>query len=85
MSTDLHYLKYQILSMRIPGQTKIYLTVVPDRYNESPMDNKKSIIVIEFIISHDGKNWIARNDRLSAQAPTLEEMEVDASVLPALF
>ena len=85
MSTDLHYLKYQILSMRIPGQTKIYLTVVPDRYNESPMDHKKSIIVIEFIISHDGKNWIARNDWLSAQAPTLEEMEVDASVQPALF
>ncbi len=53
----------------------IYLTVVPHRYNESPMGRKKSITVIEFIVSHDGKNWIARNDWLSAQASTLEELD----------
>jgi hypothetical protein len=39
------------------------------------MDHKTSIIVIEFIVSHDGKNWIARNDRLCAQAPTLEALD----------
>ncbi len=31
--------------------------------------------MIEFIVSHDGENWIARNDELSAQAPTLEELD----------
>ena len=32
-------------------------------------------VMIEFIVSHDGKNWIARNDRLSAEAPTLEALD----------
>ncbi|MCK4485486.1 MAG: DUF5395 family protein, partial [Desulfobacterales bacterium] len=33
------------------------------------------VAVIELIVSHDGKNWIARYDLLSAEAPTLEEMD----------
>ncbi|NVM22443.1 MAG: DUF5395 family protein [Desulfobacterales bacterium] len=31
--------------------------------------------MIEFIVSHDGKNWIARNEVLCAEAPTLEELD----------
>ncbi|MCK4391026.1 MAG: DUF5395 family protein [Desulfobacterales bacterium] len=31
--------------------------------------------MIEFIVSHDGKNWIARNDELFAEAATLEELD----------
>ena len=31
--------------------------------------------MIELIVSHDGKNWIARSDLLSAEAPTLEELD----------
>jgi len=38
------------------------------------MGRKRSVMVIDLIVSHDGKNWIARNDWLSAQAPTLEEL-----------
>jgi len=53
----------------------IYLTVVPHRYNEPPMSRKRSIAMIELIVSHDGKNWIARSDLLSAEAPTLEELD----------
>jgi len=33
------------------------------------------VLVIEFIVSHDWKNWIARNDWLTAQAPTLEDLD----------
>ena len=44
-------------------------------YNESPIGRKRSIAMIELIVSHDGKNWIARNDLLSAEAPTLEELD----------
>ena len=39
------------------------------------------VVVIEFIVSHDGKNWIARNDWLSVQAPTLEELDNDLKKL----
>jgi len=31
--------------------------------------------VIELIITHDGKNWIAGNDALYAEAPTLEKLD----------
>jgi hypothetical protein len=31
--------------------------------------------VIELIVTHDGKNWIARNDVLYAEAPTLEKLD----------
>lgn len=31
--------------------------------------------MIELSLTHDGKNWIARNDQLSAKAPTLEELD----------
>ena len=31
--------------------------------------------MIELTISHDGKNWIAKNDLLCAQAPTLEKLD----------
>lgn len=33
------------------------------------------MIVIELIVTHDGKNWIARNDVLYAEAPTLEKLD----------
>jgi leucyl-tRNA synthetase len=39
------------------------------------MGRKRSIIVIELIVNHDGKTWMARNDWLSAKAPTLEELD----------
>jgi hypothetical protein len=31
--------------------------------------------MMEFIVTHDGKNWIARHDALSAKAPTLEALD----------
>ena len=31
--------------------------------------------MIEFIISHNGKNWTAKNDLLFAEAPTLEKLD----------
>ena len=31
--------------------------------------------MIELIVSHDGKNWIARNDALSAEASTIEGLD----------
>ena len=31
--------------------------------------------MIELSLTHDGKNWIAKNDVLSAKAPTLEELD----------
>lgn len=31
--------------------------------------------VIELTVIHDGKNWIARNDALYAEAATLEEVD----------
>ncbi len=31
--------------------------------------------MIEFIVIHDGKNWIANNDVLYAEAATLEELD----------
>jgi hypothetical protein len=31
--------------------------------------------VIELIVTHDGKHWIARNDVLYAEAPTLEMLD----------
>lgn len=31
--------------------------------------------MIELILTHDGKNWIARNDVLYAEAPTLERLD----------
>jgi hypothetical protein len=31
--------------------------------------------VIELIITHDGKNWIAGNDALYAEARTLEKLD----------
>ncbi|NVL90460.1 MAG: DUF5395 family protein [Desulfobacterales bacterium] len=31
--------------------------------------------MIEFIVSHDGENWIARNDVLYAEAPTLGRLD----------
>ena len=31
--------------------------------------------MIELIVTHDGKNWIARNDVLCAEAPTLEKLD----------
>ncbi len=45
------------------------------------MGRKKSITVIELIVSHDGKNWIARTDWLSAEAPTLEELDNELTKL----
>jgi hypothetical protein len=47
----------------------------PHRYYESPMGRERYIIEIELTVSHDGKNWIARSDVLSAEAPTLEELD----------
>jgi hypothetical protein len=32
-------------------------------------------VVIELIVSHDGKNWIARNDVLYAEALTLGRLD----------
>jgi hypothetical protein len=32
-------------------------------------------VVVELIISHDGKNWIARNDVLYAEALTLGRLD----------
>ena len=31
--------------------------------------------MIELIVNHDGKNWIARNDVLYAEASTLEKLD----------
>ncbi|MBE9581401.1 MAG: DUF5395 family protein [Proteobacteria bacterium] len=31
--------------------------------------------MIELIVTHDGKNWIASNDALYAEAPTLEKLD----------
>ncbi|MBN2034362.1 MAG: DUF5395 family protein [Deltaproteobacteria bacterium] len=31
--------------------------------------------MIELIVTHDGKNWIARNDALYAEASTLEKLD----------
>ncbi len=45
------------------------------------MGHKRSAMVIELIVSHDGKNWIAKNDRLYAQAPTLEELDNELTKL----
>ena len=33
--------------------------------------------MIELIISHNGKNWTAKNDLLSAEAPTLEKLDME--------
>jgi hypothetical protein len=33
--------------------------------------------MVEFIMSHDGKNWIAKNDFLYAEAPTLEQLDAE--------
>lgn len=33
--------------------------------------------MIELIISHNGKNWTAKNDLLFAEAPTLEKLDSD--------
>lgn len=35
----------------------------------------RRVAVIELIMSHDGKNWIARNDFLYAEAPTLGNLD----------
>jgi hypothetical protein len=37
--------------------------------------------VLEFIVSHDGKNWIARNDMLAAEAPTLEALDREVGMI----
>lgn len=37
--------------------------------------------MIEFIVSHDGKNWIARNDVLAAEAPTLEALDHEVGTI----
>ncbi|MBW1859305.1 MAG: DUF5395 family protein [Deltaproteobacteria bacterium] len=31
--------------------------------------------MIELIVTHDGKHWIAKNDDLHVQAPTLVELD----------
>ena len=31
--------------------------------------------MIELIVTHNGKNWIAKNDVLCAEAPTLEKLD----------
>jgi hypothetical protein len=31
--------------------------------------------MIELVVTHDGKDWIAKQDALSAKAPTLEELD----------
>jgi hypothetical protein len=31
--------------------------------------------VIELTLTHDGRNWVARNDELSAKAPTLKALD----------
>ncbi len=36
---------------------------------------ERCVAVIELIVSHDGKSWIARNDFLYAEAPTLENLD----------
>lgn len=41
----------------------------------------RDVVVTEFILSHDGKNWIAGNDVLSAEAPTLEELDAELKKL----
>lgn len=35
----------------------------------------KDVAVIELIVTHDGKNWIARNDDLYVRAITLEGLD----------
>ncbi|MCP4602070.1 MAG: hypothetical protein GY847_16400 [Proteobacteria bacterium] len=30
---------------------------------------------MEFIVTHDGENWIARYETMNAEAPTLEELD----------
>ncbi len=37
--------------------------------------------MIELIISHDGTNWTAKNDFLSASAATLEELDINVGKL----
>ena len=31
--------------------------------------------MMEFIVTHDGKNWVAKNDALHVEALTLEELD----------
>jgi hypothetical protein len=31
--------------------------------------------MMEFIVTHDGKNWIAKNDTILVEALTLEELD----------
>ena len=37
--------------------------------------------MIELILTHDGKRWMARNDDLVASAPTLEELDKEVGRL----
>jgi len=32
---------------------------------------------MELIVTHDGKNWIAQNDALRVEAPTLDELDTE--------
>jgi hypothetical protein len=32
-------------------------------------------LMFELILTHNGKNWIARNEMLTVSAPTLEELD----------
>jgi hypothetical protein len=38
--------------------------------------------MIEFVITHDGKDWVIENDRLRLARPTIDDL--DAEVGPAL-
>ena len=37
--------------------------------------------MIELIVTHDGKNWIAKNDVLWVKAPTLKELDHELTKL----
>jgi hypothetical protein len=37
--------------------------------------------MVELILTHDGRHWVARNDLLTASAPTLSELDQEVGRL----
>jgi hypothetical protein len=33
--------------------------------------------MVELVVSHNGKNWVAKNESLTAEAPTLDELDIE--------
>lgn len=33
--------------------------------------------MLEFILTHDGKNWIARRETITIEAPSLEKLDIE--------